>query len=464
MSRLIVMSNRVPDSSMPSGGLVVALHQSLKAIGGIWVGSRDGGSRTLELESERSGYRKARFGLSASERENYYLGYSNSVLWPLCHRRTDLMKLSRAFYDGYLAVNRRIAGEVARLAEDDDMIWVHDYHFIPMAAELRAARSRGRIGFFLHIPFPTATDLAALPQFDEFHVWLASYDLVGLQTQGDVARCLELFRAHPEAEILVDGAIKFRERVFRVASFPIGIDVEEFARLAKPGGRDLLGIGDELLAVGAERLDYSKGLPQRLEGFETWLSANAGSNLTYLQIAAPSRGEVGAYQTLASELRETAGRINAVNSTLEHTPLKLLFQPTPRETLATIFRASDLGLVTPLADGMNLVAKEYVAAQNPDNPGVLILSRNAGAAETLTSALIVNPFDPAEIADAMSTAISMSRVERISRHEHLLDAVRASDIKHWGGAFIARLQQRSRFEVPRGMSRHLNKISREAVT
>lgn len=462
MSRLIVLSNRIPDNDVPSGGLVVALHQCLKSVGGLWVGSRSGGARNLEVEPETEGYRKARFGLSANERENYYLGYSNSVLWPLCHRRTDLMRLSRRFYDDYLAVNRRVAREIARLSTDDDLIWVHDYHFFPMAAELRQAQARGRIGFFLHIPFPTSTDLAALPQADEFHSWLAAYDLVGLQTEGDVARCLELFRAHPEAELLTDGAIKFRDRVFRVASFPIGIDVDGFNRIAEPGGRKILGLGDERLAIGVERLDYSKGLPQRLAAFETWLSGRSRKALTYLQIAAPSRDEVGAYQSLARELRETAGRINATHSTLNHTPLKLLFQPTPRDTLATLFRASDLGLVTPLADGMNLVAKEFVAAQDPEDPGVLILSRNAGAAEALHRAIIVNPFDPAELADAMSEGLSMSRTERIDRHADLIDAVRKSDIRNWGNSFLSRLRERSRFELGDGLTDRVNALSRDA--
>ncbi len=448
--RLIVVSNRIPTDEVPSGGLVVALHEALADRGGLWLGAHPDISEEPDdtlVALEGTGYDKLAFRLTAEERDTYYLGYANSVLWPLCHRRGDLIRLDREFASGYLAVNRRIARHLAEIAGPDDRIWVQDYHFLPLAAELRKLGVTARIGLFLHIPFPGPADLEALPEHDDFLCWMASFDLVGLQTRADVARCLEVYRDREDSELVSDGRVRHCGRTFSVAPFPIGIDVEGFARESRCGsGAALLGLKeDERLVIGVDRLDYSKGLPNRLRAFGRFLSnrladpARQRPRATLLQIAPPSREEVEAYRQLREEIEELAGHINGEHAELDWTPIRYIHRALPRKTLATLYRSADVGLVTPLADGMNLVAKEYVAAQNPGDPGVLILSRSAGAAEELEDALIVNPYDIDEIAEALEQAIAMPRSERLRRYEGLISAVRGSDIAIWTERFLTAL-------------------------
>jgi trehalose 6-phosphate synthase len=412
--RLIVVSNRIPTDEVPSGGLVVAMHEALRETGGLWIGAHpepaDEPTDTLE-RLPAQGYEKRAFRLTEAERQSYYLGYANSVLWPLCHRRVDLIALEPDYAEGYLAVNARVARQIAEIAGPEDMIWVQDYHFFPLAAELRRLGCRARMGLFLHIPFPVASDIAALPEQDNFPYWLSAYDLLGLQTRADVARCLELFRSLPDAEMFIDGKVKHGARLFSVAAFPIGIDARVIEEAAQQGGgRDLVKLApDEDLLIGVDRLDYSKGLPNRLRAFGHVLENHEiGQRRPHLiQIAPPSRGDVPAYQRIRAELDSIASEVNGRHADLGWTPIQYLNRSYPRETLARLFRAARVGLVTPLADGMNLVAKEYVAAQDPEDPGVLVLSRTAGAAEQLTEALLVNPFDVDDIARAIETALVM---------------------------------------------------------
>ena len=444
--RLIVVSNRIPADEPPSGGLVVAIHEALADRGGIWIGAHPDTADTPNDDLtilDGDGYEKRAFRLTAAERDNYYLGYANSVLWPMCHRRGDLIHLDRDYATDYLAVNRRVARQIAEIAGPDDCIWVQDYHFLPLAGELRALGVTAAIGLFLHIPFPGPAELEALPEQEEFPGWIASFDLVGLQTRADVARCLEVYRTLDGAELLGPERIGYDGRVFRVASFPIGIDVESFAREARRGsGRALLRLKDnEQLVIGVDRLDYSKGLPNRFRGFGRFLTNREVQDppVTLLQIAPPSREEVEAYRQLRDEIEELSGRINGEHAELDWTPIRYIHRGLPRETLATLYRSAQIGLVTPLVDGMNLVAKEFVAAQDPDDPGVLILSRSAGAAEELEEALLVNPYDIDEIAEALATAIEMPHHERKRRFERLIEAVRASDISIWTESFLSAL-------------------------
>ncbi len=447
--KLLVVSNRIPTEQAPSGGLVVALDSTLKREGGIWLGAasdlaeKDSEDVLVRLPAEE--YDKRAFSLTQEEYDNYYLGYSNSVLWPLCHRRADLIALDRSYADAFVSVNARVARHVRALASGDDMIWVHDYHFLPLAHQLRSMGVESRIGFFLHIPFPSLEGLNALPQRDEFHEWIASFDLVGLQTRADVARCLEVFRTHPEGEIFSDGRIKFRSRVFEVRSFPIGIDAEDF-RLAGERTRDRptphMGSAEKLV-IGVDRLDYSKGLPNRFSAFGRYLGMRGGDapRTTLLQIAPPSREEVLAYRQTRDELESIAGRINGEYAELDWTPIRYIHRPVPREQLVPLYRKADAGLVTPLIDGMNLVAKEYVAAQDPADPGVLIMSRSAGAAEDMTDALLVNPYDIDEMAEAIATAVEMPLEERIRRNDALVEVVRNTDISIWTETFLSRLRR-----------------------
>lgn len=440
MSRLVVISNRLPTGDTPSGGLVVALHDALSQTGGCWIGAaKEYGDDRGELEKISSRpYSRLAFRLTEEEAKGYYLGFANSVLWPLCHRRVDLVKLSLSDFATYEAVNQRVAKIVAQQIMPDDMIWVHDYHFIPLARELRNLGVVNRIGFFLHIPFPVLSDLAILPDPAAFADCLAHYNLIGLQTRGDVARCLEMYRADPRAEFLTDGTIKFKERITSVRSFPIGIDVEGFKADAQKSGESLFGSENpEKLVIGVDRLDYTKGLPNRFEAFGLYLERReTKSHPCLVQIAPPTRQEVQAYREITEELQGMTGRINGRFAELDWTPIRFINRSVERAKLAKLYRGAAACLVTSLADGMNLVAKEYIAAQDPRDPGVLILSRFAGAAEDMHDALLVNPYDIDDIAGAIDRAFRMPLQERLDRYARCMQVVQRTDSAIWSKNFI----------------------------
>ncbi|MFN4100817.1 MAG: trehalose-6-phosphate synthase, partial [Pararhodobacter sp.] len=403
--------------------------------GGVWIGSHpDPAEDTpgLELVAEEP-YRRLAFRLSEEEEENYYLGYANSVLWPLCHRRVDLVDLQPAYEESYRSVNARVAALIAEVAGPEDLIWIHDYHFFPLASELRKLGMENRIGFFLHIPFPSLGDLSVLSQPKDFADWLSHYNLLGLQTSGDVARCLEMYRADPRAEFMTDGTVKFHDRITSVRSFPIGINVCEFQEQAEkaeenPFGRE----APETFVIGVDRLDYSKGIPNRFLAFGRYLETRPeGSRPCLVQIAPPTRERVQAYQVITRELEEIGGHLNGAYAELDWTPIRYIHRSVSRARLARLFRLARVCMVTSFADGMNLVAKEYVAAQDPEDPGVLILSRFAGAAEDMTEALLVNPYDVEDMAAAIHTALVMPLEERLARHAHSMEVVNRTDVVSW---------------------------------
>ena len=444
--RLVVVSNRVPAGGPPSGGLVVALHDCLKDQGGLWIGTSgevvetpDNALRTVPGD----GYEMRVFDLSPAEQQGYYLDYANSVLWPLCHRRSDLMALKPGAFDAYLGVNRRLAGLMKDVLRPDDRVWIHDYHFLPLAACLRELGVDATLGYFHHIPFPTGHDLKALPEAALFPGWIAAFDLVGLQTKADVAAALEMVRRLKGAEMLRDGSVLCAGRRFEVRSFPIGIDAASFAaEAAATDGRALLNLGPgERLVIGVDRLDYSKGLDNRLKGFGEYLANrdDDAPRASLLQIAPPTREAVAAYRAIREELERIAGTVNGLHSDLGWTPIRYIHRAVPRETLAALYRVADVGLVTPFCDGMNLVAKEYVAAQDPADPGVLILSQFAGAAEQLDAALIVNPYDIAAMGKALATALTMPLDERRERHAALARNVTDEDVAWWTDSYLRTL-------------------------
>ena len=412
--------------------------------GGLWIGAHPD-TGTGEEQFEEIQWDKGTllaFRLSPEEYADYYLGYSNSVLWPLCHRRADLVNMSAAFDESYRAVNARVAEMIAAVADPDDIIWVHDYHFFPLASELRALGLSNRIGFFLHIPFPELGSLSVLSRPDEFAHWLASYNLVGLQTRADVARCLEMYRADPRAEFLIDGSVKFQDRITTVRSFPIGIDVEDFRAQAEEETPNPFGVATpESYVIGVDRLDYSKGIPNRFRAFGRYLENRpAGTRPCLVQIAPPTREQVQAYKDITSELEEIAGRLNGEFAELDWVPIRYIHRGVDRSLLAKLYRRAHVCAVTSIADGMNLVAKEFVAAQDPDDPGVLILSRFAGAAEDMTEALLVNPYDVDDIAEAYRRAFAMPLAERQARHAACMAVVLQTDASYWAKQFIDALQ------------------------
>jgi trehalose 6-phosphate synthase len=324
---------------------------------------------------------------------------------------------------------------------------VHDYHLIPMARELRRMGVTNRIGFFLHIPWPAHQLVVTLPRHRPLVEAMFDYDLIGFQTE----ESLHAFEGYVLSEVdgsrSKSGELKAFGKSVRAAAFPIGIDAEDFARIVEsPRARKIY---DRMVAhgvfrktiVGVDRLDYSKGLEERLVGFERFLHDNPDMRreVMLLQIAPLSRDEVEAYQDLRSRLDGLIGRINGAYAEMDFTPIRYVNKSYRRDELAGIYRAAKVGLVTPLRDGMNLVAKEYVAAQDPEDPGVLILSRFAGAARQMSNALIVNPNSPEEISDALSRALAMDLPERKRRWETLFDNVRRKDVTAWRDDFVGAL-------------------------
>ncbi|WP_147110418.1 trehalose-6-phosphate synthase [Tateyamaria sp. syn59] len=446
-ARLIVVSNRIPTEAEPSGGLVVALHDCLTAQGGVWIGTSGAPVKQPEPELRQiaqGAYTRMVFDISEDEHEGYYLGYANSVLWPLFHRRADLMHVQPEYADHYMAVNTRLADMLADFAQPDDLLWIHDYHFLPLAALLRERGVTCRIGFFLHIPFPVVSDILALPQANELKDWVAAYDVFGVQTEGDVGRVMAHYRDDPDAVFDTQGRMVSLDDGATPRHFPIGIDARDFAALAQAQADAVplaMTLGQKLV-LGVDRLDYSKGLVHRFDGFAAYLEARTPDTpkATLLQIAPPSREDVDAYKDIRTELEQTAGMINGAHAELDWTPIRYIRRNVERDTLASVYRRADVAMVTPLADGMNLVAKEFVAAQDPDDPGVLILSHFAGAAEQLTDALMVNPYDAAEVGEAVQTALTMPLAERKARHARLLENVMTEDIAWWTRSYLGALR------------------------
>jgi trehalose 6-phosphate synthase len=452
MPRVVIVSNRVADLRKKSqtGGLAVALADAMRERGGIWFGwSGETKEEAAPAVAETVG-RVAAVSISLSRREveEYYLGYANSVLWPLFHYRLDLVDHRPNFLNTYAAVNRRFATELVPYLEDDDLVWVQDYHLMPLAARLRELGCRNRIGFFLHIPFPPPDMLAATSNHREMVEWLLEFDLVGLQTSTDVGNLTRYLEDHMGLEEIA-GAYQHGSRKVRVERFPIGIDPVGFAAMAREEPDDvaidlmrrkLLG---QRQIIGVDRLDYSKGLPERLRAYGRLLVQHPEYErvVSFLQIAPPTRENVDAYAEIRLELEALAGSINGRFAEFNWTPLRYIHRSVPREKLAPLLRASDVGFVTPLRDGMNLVAKEYVAAQDVQDPGVLVLSRFAGAAEELDTALLVNPYDVDEMSRRLHQALEMPLAERRRRHEDLLEKVMRQNATTWLESFLEVLER-----------------------
>jgi trehalose 6-phosphate synthase len=457
MSRLIIVSNRVApisEGEPAAGGLAIGVYDALKETGGMWFGWSgevvSHGAPQIKLE-EHGPVSFATIGLTRRDYEQYYRGFSNATLWPAFHYRADLIHFDRHEFEGYQRVNAWLARQLAPLLRDDDVIWVHDYHLIPFAAALREAGVRNRIGFFLHIPFPAAQVLVNVPPHRALIEALCSFDLVGFQTRDD----LHAFCDYVETEVggrVERGSVPYTVYAFdqrlRAGVYPIGVYPDELATLAQEGanGRAVLALAASLrnrqLVMSVDRLDYSKGLVERFRAFEKLLEHDPAvrNNVSFLQIAPSTRADLRAYQDIRLQLEAESGRINGRFAELDWTPILYIHRQYERQVLAALYRLARVGYVTPLRDGMNLVAKEYVSAQDPENPGVLVLSRFAGAAQELGGALIVNPIDTAGMAEALSRALSMPVSERRARHRDMLAQLRENNVSVWRDRFLGDLQ------------------------
>ncbi len=451
MSRLVCVSNRVslPRRAAP-GGLAVGVLAALRRIGGVWFGWSGETCEEPRAEPDvlvRDNVRYVTVDLRAAELDRYYNGFCNSTLWPLLHYATGRFRYASEDYEAYQAVNAEFARRLASLLRPDDVVWVHDYHLIPLARYLRQHSFRGRVGFFLHTPFPPLQLLRVLPSHAEIIRDLCRYDLTGFQTADDLsafASCLERSPERPASPLGPGSRIEPAGCAARLGVYPIGVEAGEVAsEAAETMGEDtvqrlIASLLGRRLIIGVDRLDYTKGLAERFAAFEHFLTAfpqNQG-RVTFLQIAPLSRSDVLAYEEIRTGLEQMAGRLNGRIAEADWTPVRYLNRNFSHATLMGLLRAAHVALVTPVRDGMNLVAKEFVAAQDPADPGVLVLSPLAGAARELTGALLVNPYDQRGVALALQTALRMPLGERRRRHERMLGAVRRHDIHHWYREFL----------------------------
>lgn len=450
MSRLVIVSNRVSlpaASGVQAGGLAVAIEEMLRSHGGIWFGWSGAVAEQPSAQPSLHGSGTvvhATVDLTRADYERYYLGYANGTLWPMLHFRLGLVEYDRRNFEAYLAVNAAMAKALVPLIEPGDLIWIHDYHLIPFAAELRRLGVANPMGFFLHTPLPPAEVIAALPHHETLIEALAAYDLVGFQTSAEQAAFLGYIGSKAGGEVFSDGRFSAFGRRARAAVFPIGIDPVEFAGTAERAATSatvrrlretLLG---RALIIGVDRLDYSKGIPDRFEAIHALLSRfpEYRRRFTYLQITPHSRSEVRQYRDLRRRIDSAAGRANGSFSEFDWTPIRYINKSFSRQTLSGFYRLARVGLVTPFRDGMNLVAKEFIAAQDPADPGVLVLSQFAGAAAELDAALLINPLDVEAIAEAIHKGLSMPLDERRQRWEASMAALRANPIGRWRRSFV----------------------------
>ena len=456
MGRLIVVSNRVSapvDSGVGAvGGLAMALSAALREYSGVWFGwsGRSAPEYTGRLAVERlNGVTVATIDLDEQDVQEYYNGYANKTLWPLFHYRMDLTAYERSFDAGYERVNKRFAEALLPLIEPDDFIWVQDYHLTLLARELRRLGVRNRIGFFLHIPWPARRIFTTLPRHRRLVSAMLDFDLIGFQTEDHRDAFADYIRHSAYGEVEGDRVRAF-DKHSRIGAFPIGIDTSEFAvattsRAAKGYFRRMrASAAGRPMILGVDRLDYSKGLEERFLAYGQLLEdqPDLSERIFFLQIATLSRDSVDAYRDLRARLDTISGCINGAHATVEWVPIRYVNRAYRRDELAGIYRAAAIGLVTPLRDGMNLVAKEYVAAQNPDNPGVLVLSEFAGAAAQMDAALIVNPMSREDVAEAIRRGLSMSLEERIDRWRSLMDGVQAHGVTAWRDSFVEALNRK----------------------
>ena len=452
---LVVVSNRVArgKANEPmTGGLAAALLPVVENSGAIWVGSsgrvRDGVHKEpfAEIEALGSGA-LAMLDLPAAHYGGYYEGFANSALWPALHSRSDLISTSQGDYLSYREVNAFMARALLRFRKTGTVFWVQDYHFLALGAELRELGVTEPIGFFLHTPWPTACVIEGVPHHRELVEAMLDFDLIGFQTAQDCDNFAAYVR---EALGLVvhDGIVVSQHGRTRLQVFPIGIDAEKFAGAAAKAishpdvSRLRRSLNGERLAIGVDRLDYSKGLVNRIHAFDRMWASNPAlvRSVSLLQIATPTRGGIEAYGNLQSEVARLVSDVNGRHGEVDWTPIRYLNKGYGQAVLAGLYRTAQIGVVTPLHDGMNLVAKEYVAAQNPADPGVLVLSKFAGAANELDTALLVNPHDIDGMARVLAMAAAMPLTERRMRYEAMMDQLKRHSIQDWFADFIRALQ------------------------
>ncbi len=459
MGRLVVVSNRVavPNRKVSdgAGGLAVAIQSVLKRHPGIWFGwsGRVAVKSDVVVQTiERGRQSYVLTDLTKEDYDEYYNGFANRVLWPIFHYRQDLAEFSLRDLSGYIRVNEYLAGELHKILLPDDIIWIHDYHLLPLAKAVRGLGRRNKIGFFHHIPFPPPEILTALPNHEHLIPTMCHYDLVGFQTDRDAMNFAHYLK--DECRMLSRDPSTFlaADRTVQIGIFPVGVETTRLNRLAgraqySPFVRGVVeSLAGRNMIIGVDRLDYSKGIALRMEAFDRFLSTHPEwrGRVTYLQITPKSRSEIREYADMERQIDETAGRVNGMYGEASWTPIRYVNRNHSRAALAGLYRSARAALVTPLRDGMNLVAKEYVACQDPEDPGVLVLSRFAGAAMECSAALLVNPYDPESVGNAIGQALSMPLDERRSRNNALFQVLMGNDAESWGERFLTALTRQQK--------------------
>ncbi|MFL9500121.1 alpha,alpha-trehalose-phosphate synthase (UDP-forming) [Rhodopseudomonas palustris] len=452
---LVVVSNRVARASgnePMTGGLAAALLPVVEKSGAIWVGSsgrvRDGVHREPFAEIEPLGTGAlAMLDLPAAHYGGYYEGFANSALWPALHSRPDLIRVSHDDYRSYREVNAFMARALLRFRKPDAAFWIQDYHFLALGAELRQLGVQHPIGFFLHTPWPSRATIGCVPHHRELIEAMLAYDLIGFQTEEDRGNFLGYVASELGLKV-TGGVVTTAHGTTRCDVFAISIDADAFATQAQKAmthpevSRLRKSLHGEKLVIGVDRLDYSKGLINRVKAFDKMLSDRPALQraVSLLQIATPSRGTIEAYGNLQGDLAKLVSDVNGRLGEVDWTPIRYLNKGYRQSVLAGLYRSAHVGLVTPLQDGMNLVAKEYVAAQNPIDPGVLVLSKFAGAANELDTALQVNPHDIDGMSRVIATALAMPLTERRLRWEAMMAKLRDNSIRRWFSDFVASLE------------------------
>lgn len=448
MSRLVALSHRRlrPDDTAPQpGGLARSVHAAVAAHAGAWFGCDD-----------------SRATAQSTQRAAAHIGFSNDVLWPLLHGlpppQSDVPLAVR--HAGYRALNRAWAGEVAPQLRATDLVWIHDYQLLPLAAALRDCGHAGRIGFFLHVPFPGIADWQRLPMHAALLRDLLACDLLGFQTAADRERFVAAAVTATGVLSIDAGTLRLADgRRVRTGVYPVGVDVDglrdRLAQARTARAAPLAGwLAGRRLVAGVDRLDYTKGLPQRIAAYEQWLQAQpaAASHTAFVQVAAPSRLPLPAYVRTAHELARAVAACNDRHRGAAHEPVCLVQQALPHDDVLALLASARVACVTPLRDGMNLVAQEFVAVQPQADPGVLILSRGAGAACTLTAALPVEGGDPGSIRAALDRALQMPLDERRQRMAALQAALRRHSLRDWHARFVSDLRHCDGPRAPRQRS------------
>ena len=453
----ILVSNRVAEPSRTgavSGGLAAVLLSAVRTSGATWIGAS---GKFAPVEDDRAPTHAKKLGagtlitvdMPVTDYRRFYNGMANASLWPILHYRADLLRYEPEFVASYRTINRIMASVVAERARRNSLVWVHDYHYFMLGELLRERGFAGPIGFFLHTPFPTKSVLVCLPEHRTVLRALSAYDLIGFQTDEDLLRFRDYATTKLLATMIGQTELLFGDHRVKLGVFPVGIDVDFFAKAARENtnskkiNRIRRGLHHGKMVIGVDRLDYSKGLPERFAAYERFLTIypDERKRVSFLQITPPTRSAVDSYRRIRAELASHAGDINARFGDVDWMVLRYINESFPPDQLAALYRVSKVGCVTPLRDGMNLVAKEYVASQDPDDPGVLVLSKFAGAAKELNAALIVNPYDIGELAQSIYRALYMEHAERIERWSAMMKTLRGGNIGRWYEGFVDSLRE-----------------------